>query len=44
MLDGLPDAYCTGLSQRRALNLYRSLPAHHHREGAVRELRDVLAA
>ncbi|MFJ8896692.1 hypothetical protein ACIRCZ_19070 [Leifsonia sp. NPDC102414] len=44
VLDGLPDAYRTGLVHRRALDLYRSVPAQHHRESAVRELRDVLAA
>ncbi|MGX4695175.1 hypothetical protein [Streptomyces sp. JNUCC 63] len=44
VLDGLPDAYRTGLVRRRALDLYHSIPAQHHRESAVRELRDVLAA
>ncbi|MFD9283633.1 hypothetical protein ACFWD7_41405 [Streptomyces mirabilis] len=43
-LTGLPDGYRTGLVRRRALDLYESIPAHHHREHAVRELRDVLAA
>ncbi|WP_308114134.1 hypothetical protein [Streptomyces brasiliscabiei] len=44
VMASLPDAYRTGLVHRRALDLYRSIPAHHHREDAVRELRDVLAA
>lgn len=44
VLSGLPDVYRTGLVHRRALDLYRSIPAQHRREGAVRELRDVLAA
>ncbi|MFE5374010.1 hypothetical protein [Streptomyces mirabilis] len=43
-LTGLPDGYRTGLVRRRALDLYEAIPAHHHREHAVRELRDVLAA
>lgn len=42
-LTGLPDGYRTGLVRRRALNLYEAIPAQHHRERAVRELRDVLA-
>ncbi|WP_329416850.1 hypothetical protein OG802_34870 [Streptomyces sp. NBC_00704] len=41
--DGLPDAYRAGLVHRRALDLYRSTPAQHQREGAVRELRDAVA-
>ncbi|QDN84418.1 helix-turn-helix transcriptional regulator [Streptomyces sp. RLB3-6] len=44
VLDGLPEAYRAGLVHRRALDLYRSIPAQRHREGAVRELGDVLAA
>ncbi len=44
VMSGLPAAYRTGLVQRRALDLYRSIPAQHHHEAAVRELRDVLAA
>ncbi|MCX4411612.1 helix-turn-helix transcriptional regulator [Streptomyces sp. NBC_01764] len=44
VMDGLPDAYRTGLVHRRALDLYRSIPTQHHREAAVRQLRDVLAA
>ncbi|MGW4995217.1 hypothetical protein ACWEQ3_47905 [Streptomyces mirabilis] len=43
-LTGLPDGYRTGLVRRRALDLYEAIPAQHHREHAVRELRDVLAA
>ncbi|MEU0820339.1 hypothetical protein [Streptomyces mirabilis] len=43
-LTGLPDGYRTGLVRRRAQDLYEAIPAHHHREHAVRELRDVLAA
>ncbi|WP_406390034.1 hypothetical protein [Streptomyces sp. NBC_00887] len=43
-LDALPDAYRTGLVHRRALDLYRSMPAPNHKERAVRELRDILAA
>ncbi|CUW33405.1 hypothetical protein [Streptomyces reticuli] len=39
-----PDAYRTGLVRRRALDLYQSIPAQHHEEAAVRELREVLAA
>ncbi|MDT0567043.1 hypothetical protein RM704_06025 [Streptomyces sp. DSM 3412] len=34
----------TGLVRRRALNLYEAIPAQHHHERAVRELRDALAA
>jgi hypothetical protein len=44
LLEDLPEAYRTGLVHRRALDLYRSIPAQHHREDAVRELRDALAA
>ncbi|MFF8601863.1 helix-turn-helix domain-containing protein [Streptomyces sp. NPDC015232] len=43
VLDGLPAAYRTGLVHRRAQDLYHSIPAHHHREPAVRELREALA-
>ncbi|SFN95575.1 hypothetical protein SAMN04487980_104017 [Streptomyces sp. cf124] len=38
----LPVDYCTGLVRRRALDLCEAIPAQHHRERAVRELRDVL--
>ncbi|MEU6495713.1 hypothetical protein [Streptomyces sp. NPDC046984] len=44
VLAGLPTAYRTGLVHRRALDLYRSIPAQHHDERAMQELRDVLAA
>ncbi|MET7695136.1 helix-turn-helix transcriptional regulator [Streptomyces sp. NPDC005483] len=44
VIAGLPDAYRTGLVHRRALDLYRAIPAQHHHEAAVRELRDVLTA
>ncbi|MET8676068.1 hypothetical protein ABZW18_00285 [Streptomyces sp. NPDC004647] len=44
VLDSLPADYRTGLVHRRAMDLYRSIPTYHHREVAVRELRDVLAA
>ncbi|MGW3631865.1 hypothetical protein ACWD7F_17145 [Streptomyces sp. NPDC005122] len=40
----LPGDYRTGLVYRRALDLYEAIPAVHHREHAVRDLRDVLAA
>ncbi|GAA3381048.1 hypothetical protein GCM10020367_70770 [Streptomyces sannanensis] len=43
-LTGLPGDYRTGLVRRRALDLYEAIPAQHHHERAVRELRDVLAA
>ncbi|MFB9578104.1 hypothetical protein [Streptomyces yanii] len=43
-LIGLPDGYRTGLVRRRAQDLYEAIPAQHHRERAVRELRDVIAA
>ncbi|MDX3587622.1 hypothetical protein [Streptomyces europaeiscabiei] len=43
-LTALPDGFRTGLVRRRALDLYEAIPAQHHRERAVRELRDVLAA
>ncbi|MFH7340612.1 hypothetical protein [Streptomyces sp. KHY 26] len=42
VLTDLPDAYRTGLVHRRALDLYRSIPAQHHRERSVAELRDAL--
>ncbi|MFJ8769611.1 hypothetical protein [Streptomyces clavifer] len=44
VLDGLPAAFRTGLVHHRATDLYRSIPARHHHEAAVEELRDVLAA
>ncbi|MDF3141086.1 hypothetical protein PBV88_07160, partial [Streptomyces sp. T21Q-yed] len=44
VMDSLPEAYRSGLVRRRALDLYRAIPAHHHQEAAVRELRDALAA
>ncbi|MGW5477728.1 hypothetical protein [Streptomyces sp. NPDC004008] len=44
VLTDLPSAYRTGLVHRRALDLYRSIPAQHHHEKAVRQLQDVLAA
>ncbi|MFJ5228159.1 hypothetical protein [Streptomyces sp. NPDC088400] len=40
----LPDGYRTGLVRRRALDLYEAIPTEHHRERAVRELRNILAA
>lgn len=40
----LPREYRTGLVRRRALDLYEAIPAQHHQERAVRELRNVLAA
>ncbi|GAA2768681.1 hypothetical protein GCM10010103_77240 [Streptomyces paradoxus] len=43
-LTALPVDYRTGLVRRRALDLYEAIPAQHHRERTVRELRDVLAA
>ncbi|MGW4750370.1 hypothetical protein ACWEPR_37035 [Streptomyces sp. NPDC004290] len=42
-LTALPVGYRTGLVRRRALDLYEAIPAQHHRERAVQELRDVLA-
>ncbi|MDG9709497.1 hypothetical protein [Streptomyces sp. DH10] len=39
-----PAGYRTGLVRRRAQDLYEAIPAQHHHERAVRELRDVLAA
>ncbi|WP_326794026.1 hypothetical protein OHA79_52390 (plasmid) [Streptomyces sp. NBC_00841] len=43
-LTGLPGNYRTGLVLRRTLDLYEAIPAQHHHERAVRELRNVLAA
>lgn len=43
-LTALPVDYRTGLLRRRALDLYEAIPAEHHHERAVQELRDVLAA
>ncbi|MGC9479208.1 hypothetical protein CJI59_30900 [Streptomyces sp. Alain-F2R5] len=43
-LTSLPDGYRTGLVHRRAQDLYEAIPAQHHHERAVRELRDALAA
>lgn len=42
-LASLPTDYRTGLVRRRALDLYEAIPTEHHREHAVRELRDILA-
>ncbi|WP_128092238.1 hypothetical protein [Streptomyces resistomycificus] len=42
-LTALPVDYRTGLVRRCALDLYEAIPARHHRERAVRELRDVVA-
>ncbi|WP_406515607.1 hypothetical protein OH809_25105 [Streptomyces sp. NBC_00873] len=42
-LTALPADYRTGLVRRRAMDLYNSIPAQHHRLSAVRELRDILA-
>jgi hypothetical protein len=42
-LTALPVDYRTGLVRRRALDLYEAIPAQHHRERAVQELRDVVA-
>jgi hypothetical protein len=33
----------TGPARRRAMDLYEAIFAQHHRERAVRELRDVVA-
>ncbi|MFF7954003.1 hypothetical protein [Streptomyces griseorubiginosus] len=44
VMSGLPPVYRAGLVQRRALDLYRSIPAQHQHEPAVRGLREVLAA
>ncbi|MEU6777437.1 hypothetical protein [Streptomyces sp. NPDC046759] len=43
-LNGLPDGYRTGLVRRRAQDLYEAIPAQHHHERAVQELRNVLVA
>ncbi|MER5924963.1 hypothetical protein [Streptomyces mirabilis] len=43
-LTALPDGYRTGLVRRRALDLYEAIPTQHHREHAIWELRNVLAA
>ncbi|WP_225828274.1 hypothetical protein [Streptomyces naphthomycinicus] len=43
-LTALPDGYRTGLVRSRAQDLYEAIPAQHHHERAVQELRDVLAA
>ncbi|WP_019074431.1 hypothetical protein [Streptomyces hokutonensis] len=43
-LAALPGDFRTGLVHRRAQDLYEAIPAQHHRERALRELRDVLAA
>ncbi|MCX4740759.1 hypothetical protein [Streptomyces antibioticus] len=42
-LTALPDGYRTGLVRRRAQDLYEAIPAQHHHERAVWELRDVVA-
>jgi hypothetical protein len=42
-LTALPEGYRTGLVRCRALDLYEAIPAQHHHERAVRELRDVVA-
>ncbi|MFE9354897.1 hypothetical protein ACFYPB_11890 [Streptomyces olivaceoviridis] len=42
-LTALPTDYRTGLVRRRALELYEAILTEHHREHAVRELRDILA-
>lgn len=42
-LAALPGDFRTGLVRRRALDLYEAIPAQHHGERAVRELRDVVA-
>ncbi|MGX1316496.1 hypothetical protein RKD24_006615 [Streptomyces calvus] len=43
-LTTLPSDYRTGLVHGRALDLYEAIPAQHHHERAVRDLRDALAA
>ncbi|MEU4969113.1 hypothetical protein [Streptomyces smyrnaeus] len=43
-LTQLPADYRTGLVHRRARDLYRSIPATHQHERAVRDLADLLAA
>ncbi|MER6148327.1 hypothetical protein [Streptomyces hirsutus] len=42
-LTALPDGYRIGLVHQRTQDLYEAIPARHHHEPAVRELRDVLA-
>ncbi|MCQ8194632.1 helix-turn-helix domain-containing protein [Streptomyces rugosispiralis] len=42
-LTALPADYRTGLVRKRAMDLYRSIPAQHHQENAMRELRNILA-
>ncbi|MFB7852696.1 hypothetical protein ACFC34_37565 [Streptomyces sp. NPDC056053] len=42
-LTALPVDYRTGLVRRRALDLYEAIPAQHHHERAVQELRDIVA-
>ncbi|MET8718680.1 hypothetical protein [Streptomyces misionensis] len=44
VLAELPMAYRTGLVHRRALDLYRSIPAQHHDERAARDFAEVLSA
>jgi tetratricopeptide (TPR) repeat protein len=39
----LPADFHTGLTRTRALDLYRSIPARHHTEPAVKEFKDVLS-
>ncbi|MGW1471989.1 MULTISPECIES: hypothetical protein [Streptomyces] len=41
-LTALPVDFRTGPVRRRALDLFEAIPAQHHREQAVRELRDVV--
>ncbi|TJZ95883.1 hypothetical protein FCI23_51680 [Actinacidiphila oryziradicis] len=43
-LTALPADYRTGLIRARATDLYRSVPAQHHREPAVRALHNALTA
>ncbi|MYQ69246.1 hypothetical protein GTY92_38605 [Streptomyces sp. SID4950] len=43
-LTALPVDFCTGLVRRRALDLFEAIPAQHHHDRAVRELRDVVAS
>ncbi|MGW4345273.1 hypothetical protein ACWEL8_09375 [Streptomyces sp. NPDC004690] len=44
VLAELPAAYRSGLVHRRALDLYRSIPAQHQDERALREFREALSA
>ncbi|WP_406841834.1 hypothetical protein ACICHK_43335 (plasmid) [Streptomyces sp. AHU1] len=44
ILTGLPADCLTGLVRCRALDLYKAIPAQHHHERAVQELREILAA